>query len=228
MLLQRTQRPIEVQPANDGLIVRALLWPRYSNLTRWIHHQPRSHQVGQRAQVRRRALVPCDAHVVHCQRRADLPDFFVRLLSAYQVVDAEDDGQQVSRALSLDLHGRPEARVQGRRDPCRAKVGARVEVCKRFGALEADKLAEVACDVEVEERDEDGLPDGELLGEEAGDAAEDWRPVAVTSMPWSVLSLYKSVVVKLAGRDRRTKTTLRPTPGSCGTAPTDGPGHDRS
>jgi hypothetical protein len=51
-----------------------------------------------------------------------------------------------------------------------------------LGAFEADELAEVAGDVEVEQRDEDGLPDGELGGEERGDAAEERRAVAVASV----------------------------------------------
>lgn len=52
---------------------------------------------------------------------------------------------------------------------------------KRFGAFEADELAEVAGDVEVEQRDEDCLPDGELGREQRGYAPEQRWAVAVAS-----------------------------------------------
>lgn len=104
--------------------------------------------------------------MINRQRRPDLPNLLVRLLRAQEIIYAEHHGQEVAQAFALDLHGGPEARVEGGGDPCCAKVGARVQVGERLGAFEANELAEVAGDVEVEQRDEDGLPDGELRGEE--------------------------------------------------------------
>ena len=119
--------------------------------------------------------------MVHRQRGPDLPDLLVRLLRADQVVHAEHYRQNVAQALALDLHGGPEARVEGGGDPCGAEVGARIQLRKRFGAFEADELAEVAGDVEVEQRDEDCLPDGELGREQRGYAPEQRWAVAVAS-----------------------------------------------
>ena len=89
VLLQRTDRPIEVQPSHNRLLVAALLRPGYSDLTRRIPHQPRPHEVCQGRQIRRRPLVPCHTQMVHRQRGPDLPDLLVRLLRADQVVHAE-------------------------------------------------------------------------------------------------------------------------------------------
>lgn len=100
--------------------------------------------------------------MVDRQRGPDLAHLLVGLLSADEVVDAKHNGQEVAYALALDLHGRPEARVERGGDPCGAEIGPRVQRCERFGALEAYELAEVAGDIEVEKRDEDGLPDCEL------------------------------------------------------------------
>ena len=139
LLLQCAPRPIEVQPAGHGFLVRT------------------------------------------SKRRSNLADFLVGLLGTYQVVYAEDDRQQIPDALALNPHSRPEACVQRSRDPCSAEVGARVEAREGLWALEAYELAEVAGNVEVEESYEDGLPDGEFLGEEGGYAAEDWWAMAVAS-----------------------------------------------
>lgn len=181
LLLQCAPRPIEVQPAGHGFLVRTSLGSRYANLARRIDHQPGSHHARQRTQIRRGAFVPSDAQMIDGKRRSNLADFLVGLLGTYQVVYAEDDRQQIPDALALNPHSRPEACVQRSRDPCSAEVGARVEAREGLWALEAYELAEVAGNVEVEESYEDGLPDGEFLGEEGGYAAEDWWAMAVAS-----------------------------------------------
>jgi hypothetical protein len=119
--------------------------------------------------------------MIDCERSSDFPDLLVCLLSANHVVYAEHYAQKVPRALPLDSHGRPEASVQRCCDPCGAKVRTRVEVCEWFGAFEAEELAEVASNVQIDQRDEDRLPYGKLPGQKRRDAAEDRWSMAITS-----------------------------------------------
>jgi hypothetical protein len=119
--------------------------------------------------------------MIHREGRPDLSDFLVGLLRTDHIVYAEHYTEEISHAFPLDAHSGPEASVQRRSDPCSTEVRSRIEVRERLGALEAKKFAEVAGNVEVDEGDEDCLPDGDLLGEEGGDAAEDRWAMTVAS-----------------------------------------------
>ena len=130
--------------------------------------------------------------MIHSERSPNLPNFFVRLLCTYQVIYAEHNRQQIPNALSLDLHSRPEARVQRSCNPCGTEVGARVEICERFGAFETDELAKVASNVQVEESDEDRLPDCEFSREKCRDATKDRR--AMTVAPAKTLVFRQHVI----------------------------------
>lgn len=120
--------------------------------------------------------------MVYGHRTSHLPHLLICLLRAYHIVYAAHQGHEISQSLPLYPHSGPEARVERRRNPCCAEVGARVEVRKGLRALEAYELAEVAGEVEVEERDEEGLPCGELVREDGGDAANEGWAVAVASV----------------------------------------------
>jgi hypothetical protein len=120
--------------------------------------------------------------MIHRERRSNFPHLLIRLLRTYHVVYAKHNRQQIPHTLPFYPHGRPEASVQRSRNPGSAKVGARVQTREGLGTLEANELAKITCDVEVEERYEDGLPDSEFLGEEGGYSAEDWWAMTVASV----------------------------------------------
>jgi len=101
--------------------------------------------------------------MLHSQGGSDFANLLVGLLSTNHIVNTEDDGQEVTERFAANAHGAPEAGIEGGGDPCCTEVGVRVEVRERLRALEADQFAKVACDVEVEQSDEDGLPDCQLL-----------------------------------------------------------------
>ena len=119
--------------------------------------------------------------MIHRQHSSDLPDFLIGLLGCDEIVEGKQYASEIPQPSPPYPHSGPEPSIQSCCDPCCSEIRSSVEVREGLGAFEANKLAQVPRNIEVEEGYDDGLPRRDEGGELSRDSAYVGRAMLVPS-----------------------------------------------